>query len=649
VRTLVNYNNPRSIGSRLRRRRFAHIEDLVLKVLRDKSTCEIIDIGGAARYWHLMDQSLLESCRITLVNLDKPWDADPWENTPSAGTFEFAIGDGRCLEFGNQEFDIAHSNSVMEHVGSFADMRRFVRESARVARYFYIQTPYFWFPIEPHFGFPLIHWLPVPLRCKIITRLGIGFRRKFGSVREAMSYIEAINLIDIEQARALLEDGRIAYERVWGIPKSLMLIRDEAPSIPSSSRSAAPRLAWLQGWRSSAKSLAANGALVVASVVVGGLVLFGAGELYFRLKFWSLGLDQRRGEYFEFHEARGWQMEPGEYLEYEPRTNRAVRLSTNDAGLRGPSIKSRPQGDRERISIIGDSFVFSSALPEETLFTRLVQDRLGQPYEVLNVGVPGYGTGQQYLMVEELLSKGYELGKLVLVFFTNDLQDNSGLRYSSLERNRARPRFMVDSWRQLGWRRPERAPSAWAPRQLLQRSYFLSFMRATGEDLMLSHPILFRILDRLGLTPDLPRVPGIVAGWYTPGWEARWKVTRDVLDYVVRDLRDETLADELTIVFMPSPFQTEPVFRELIVSRAEQDERFASFIQDMNRPQRLLAEFCKEHDVPFVDLTPALSQIAGAYFPREGHLTELGSDVVARVLHAALAEEEDEMTRREFP
>ncbi|MEM7504365.1 MAG: methyltransferase domain-containing protein, partial [Pseudomonadota bacterium] len=166
LRSLINYNNPGSLGSRLRRGRFAHIESLVSRVLDDKPTCEIIDIGGVARYWRLMDQSLLKSCRIKVVNIEEPWGMDPKTDQPNAGQFEFATGDGRSLNFEDGEFDIAHSNSVIEHVGSFADMQRFVRESARVARFSYIQTPYFWFPIEPHFGFPLIHWLPVPLRCK---------------------------------------------------------------------------------------------------------------------------------------------------------------------------------------------------------------------------------------------------------------------------------------------------------------------------------------------------------------------------------------------------------------------------------------------------------------------------------------------------
>ena len=223
---LVDYSNPASLGSKMRRRRFERIERLVRKVLAGQPRCRIIDIGGTASYWRLMDERLLESCDVTITNLEVPKGHDPWTGVPSSGQFSFHIGDGRRLEFSDQSFDIAHSNSVIEHVGTFADMQMLVAESRRLARSFYIQTPYFWFPVEPHFGLPLIHYLPMPLRSKLLIRFGDGFGRRFNGVAEAMSLLESINLIDRAQARALLLDGeRLEAERVFGLTKSLVLLR----------------------------------------------------------------------------------------------------------------------------------------------------------------------------------------------------------------------------------------------------------------------------------------------------------------------------------------------------------------------------------------------------------------------------------------
>ena len=62
--------------------------------------------------------------------------------------FSFVEGDGRNLSnFGDKTFDIAHSNSVLEHVGNWEDMHRFAGEIARVGRKYFVQTPSFWFPV----------------------------------------------------------------------------------------------------------------------------------------------------------------------------------------------------------------------------------------------------------------------------------------------------------------------------------------------------------------------------------------------------------------------------------------------------------------------------------------------------------------------
>jgi SAM-dependent methyltransferase len=69
--------------------------------------------------------------------------------------------DGRDLPFGDDEFDVAFSNAVVEHVaGGRAGQRRFVHELCRVARRVFVTTPNRYFPIEVHTLLPFVHWLP---------------------------------------------------------------------------------------------------------------------------------------------------------------------------------------------------------------------------------------------------------------------------------------------------------------------------------------------------------------------------------------------------------------------------------------------------------------------------------------------------------
>ena len=76
------------------------------------------------------------------------------------------------LPFDDGAFDLAYSSSVIEHV---APERRaaFAREVRRVARGWWVQTPAFSFPVEPHALLPVAHWLPPSVR-RPYWRLGVA-------------------------------------------------------------------------------------------------------------------------------------------------------------------------------------------------------------------------------------------------------------------------------------------------------------------------------------------------------------------------------------------------------------------------------------------------------------------------------------------
>jgi SAM-dependent methyltransferase len=74
------------------------------------------------------------------------------------------------LPFADREFDLVYCSSVIEHVEP-ARRAAFAAELRRVGRGFYVQTPAYSFPIEPHALLPFAHWLPPSLR-KPYWRLG---------------------------------------------------------------------------------------------------------------------------------------------------------------------------------------------------------------------------------------------------------------------------------------------------------------------------------------------------------------------------------------------------------------------------------------------------------------------------------------------
>jgi hypothetical protein len=69
---------------------------------------------------------------------------------------------------------------------------------------------------------------------------------------------------------------------------------------------------------------------------------------------------------------------------------------------------------------------------------------------------------------------------------------------------------------------------------------------------------------------------------------------------------------------------------------ASDDARFQAFLDDPDRPQRFLGEFCDREGVAFFDATSGLREAAKTepmYFLREGHVNEAGSAELAELVH----------------
>ena len=85
------------------------------------------------------------------------------------------------LPFADGEFELVHCSSVIEHVPP-ARRAAFAAEIRRVGRGWFVQTPAWSFPIEPHALLPFAHWLPVRLRRRY-WRLGATAERPSSSPR----------------------------------------------------------------------------------------------------------------------------------------------------------------------------------------------------------------------------------------------------------------------------------------------------------------------------------------------------------------------------------------------------------------------------------------------------------------------------------
>ena len=134
------------VAARARARRHAQFFALARLAPRAR----VLDVGCGA----LGLRGLEPALDVTGVDLvARPEYPGPFVRADAAGGLPFADG----------EFDLVYCSSVIEHV---PPPRRpaFAAEIRRVGRGWFVQSPAFSFPIEPHSLLPVAHWLPVALR-----------------------------------------------------------------------------------------------------------------------------------------------------------------------------------------------------------------------------------------------------------------------------------------------------------------------------------------------------------------------------------------------------------------------------------------------------------------------------------------------------
>lgn len=214
LRRLSDWTNSNSLANQMRTRRMEVFGRLIEPLTRP---LRVVDVGGTIEYWEQRGWSNRNDLDVTVVNLDRQ--NSRYSNITSI------TGDARNLScIADQSFDIAFSNSVIEHVGPFDQKSKMAREIHRIARAHWVQTPNYWFPIEPHFLFPGWQWLPEALRVAMLRRRGFGWNGRCPDADKALAVVRDAQLLTYRDLRKLFPASMIIAERFVGLAKSWIVI-----------------------------------------------------------------------------------------------------------------------------------------------------------------------------------------------------------------------------------------------------------------------------------------------------------------------------------------------------------------------------------------------------------------------------------------
>lgn len=211
MNVLLDSENPQSVAARSRKRRWERFTE----AFPEFSEMRVLDVGGRPDFWRTMETP---PAAVTVLNLERASAPESW--------IDVVVGDA-CDppdRLRAESFDLVFSNSLIEHVGGIANRQRCADFIRSKADQYWVQTPYRYFPVEPHWLFPGFQFLPLAARAAVTRRWPLGYMRQ-QSALDALQTAQWVELVTITEMRASYPDAAIWYERFAGLVKSVTAVK----------------------------------------------------------------------------------------------------------------------------------------------------------------------------------------------------------------------------------------------------------------------------------------------------------------------------------------------------------------------------------------------------------------------------------------
>ena len=213
-------DSPGSLGARKREERWT----LVASLFPDLADLRVVDLGGTTEAWL---RAPVRPAAVTVVNLYEPGESDDEWLLPVTGD-ACAARVALAAAGAPGSYDLVFSNSLLEHVGGHGPRQSLAREIRALAPRHWVQTPYRYFPVEPHWLFPMLQFLPLSARAKAAARWPLAHSRPENAA-QAMAEVQWTELIGLAEMRAYFPESTIHRERMAGLTKSIVAVAGATP------------------------------------------------------------------------------------------------------------------------------------------------------------------------------------------------------------------------------------------------------------------------------------------------------------------------------------------------------------------------------------------------------------------------------------
>jgi hypothetical protein len=216
--SVFSYARPDSFVNQLRARRSTLLTQCLDQLPHTARPARILDLGGTHHFWAMLGIADPGRFHITLLNLEQE------TLPPGLDGFASVRGTATKLDYGPGDFDFVFSNSVIEHMGSREGQAQMAQEVRRVSTRYLIQTPAFWFPLEPHSHVPGFQFLPHAVRAVLIRHFRINYFPAGQTYAECRRISRSTIMLTGRQFQRLFPGAQLHKERLFGLVKSYTVI-----------------------------------------------------------------------------------------------------------------------------------------------------------------------------------------------------------------------------------------------------------------------------------------------------------------------------------------------------------------------------------------------------------------------------------------
>ena len=160
------------------------------------------------------------------------------------------------------------------------------------------------------------------------------------------------------------------------------------------------------------------------TILISLIILIGGGEIIARILMKNYYILDEMNLTYRYDEEIGWF--PIENSSKQYTGTRLIHVQHNQSGFR--DIEHGPK-KKKRMVFLGDSFVWGYDVEYGERFTELLQERLPD-WEIINMGISGYSTDQELLLIE----KWFDNYKPDIVFVIVCDNDSLGNRSNKMHR-----------------------------------------------------------------------------------------------------------------------------------------------------------------------------------------------------------------------